>query len=155
VSDLSEFPNSPLHVLAFRAGAVWMASCVHAIPTSINWFGVLFSTPHPIPPLLLYPISLFPLSLLVVVRLPIIRADFRFSYLPLSLFPMPDGVHAIWFLCGGGFSYSFCFCLIILNFFFPSGGIHHVNVFMSSTAVVRIVMMLGFLDLDMIANANF
>jgi hypothetical protein len=33
----------------FRAGAVWMASCVHAIPTSINWFGVLFSTPIPFP----------------------------------------------------------------------------------------------------------
>jgi hypothetical protein len=27
--------------------------------------------------------------------------------------------------------------------------------FMSSTAVVRILMMLGFLDLDMTANANF
>jgi hypothetical protein len=78
VSGLSEFLVSLLHVLAFRAGAVWMASCVHAIPTSINWFGVLFSTPHPIP-LLLNPISLPLQSFLVVACFEHAELDLRLS----------------------------------------------------------------------------
>lgn len=115
-----------------------MASCVHAIPTWINWFGVLFST-HPIPLCFKSRCGLDHLDHSLLVLRPSFPSH-PHSIRDLFSFDGGPAICFVWWV-----SYSFCFCLTIFNFFLSYGGFI-MSMFMSSTAVIRIVMMLlGFL----------
>jgi hypothetical protein len=149
---------SVLHLLAFRAGAYgWHRVCMRYPPRSI-WFGVLFSI-HPIPP---SSQSILPLLFwswrsfdhfkhYSPTSTPPIFHPLTFSHSRFPRFPRCCSCNLF---CVVGSHIVSAFVLLYSTFFSCGENSSCQCFFMSSTAVVRIVMMLGF-DLDMTANANF